>query len=68
MQQEQLFAHVNDSIRGLAIEGLGTQTWEFICECPEIGCHTMVSLTLAEFDQRRAASPPLPILATDHTG
>lgn len=68
MQQEQLFAHVNDSIRGLAIEGLATQTWEFICECPEIGCHTMVSLTLAEFDQRRAASPPLPILATDHTG
>ena len=68
MQQERLFAHVNDSIRGMATEGPATQTWDFICECPEVSCHTMVTLTAAEFDQRRAASPPLPILAKDHTG
>jgi hypothetical protein len=47
-------------------EGPATQTWEFICECPQISCHALVSLTLTEFDERRAATPPLPVLATEH--
>lgn len=66
MGQNGLFAHVNDSIRKLAGEGPDAQTWEFICECPDVGCHVMVSLTLTEFDKRRGASPPVPILALDH--
>jgi hypothetical protein len=66
MKREGLFGHVNDSIRGLATEGPLDETWEFICECPDFGCHTMVSITLHEFDQRRTASPPVPVLAHHH--
>ena len=66
MERHGLFAHVNDSIRDLASDGPETQTWEFVCECPEVACTSFVSLTLIEFDERRAASPPIPILATEH--
>ena len=66
MEKNGVFVHVNDSIRRLASDGPASQTWEFICECPELACHTLVSLTLTEFDERRAASPPLPILAAEH--
>jgi hypothetical protein len=68
MESNEVFAHVNDSIRKLASTGPATQTWEFICECPELTCHALVSLTLTEFDDHRAASPPLPILAIEHDG
>jgi hypothetical protein len=66
MEQAGLFGHVNDSIRGLATDGPAAETWEFICECPDVECHTMVSITLVEFDRRRGASPPLPIVAEHH--
>jgi len=66
MKNNGVFTHVNDSIRRLATDGPESQTWEFICECPELTCHTLVSLTLTEFDERRAAMPPLPILALEH--
>ena len=65
MEQNELFPHVNDSIRRLASQGPPTETWEFICECPDLTCHELVSLTLVEFDERRAALPPAPIL-TEH--
>ena len=67
MEQSKLFPHVNDSIRGLATEGPETELWEFICECPDVRCHSMVSLTLVEFDEHRRASPPAPILAAEHS-
>ncbi|HEY2355281.1 MAG TPA: hypothetical protein VGH79_10335 [Gaiellaceae bacterium] len=57
---------MNDSIRGLATDGPTDETWQFICECPDLGCHALVSLTLADFDARRAASPPSPILSIAH--
>jgi hypothetical protein len=60
------FGHVNDSIRRLATEGPDTETWEFFCECPDVECHTMVALTLLEFDERRAGASPVPILAAHH--
>jgi hypothetical protein len=63
-----LFGHVNDSIRGLATDGPTNETWEFICECPDLDCHALVSLTLNEFDARRSALPPSPILAFSHAG
>ena len=66
MEQNELFPHVNDSIRSLASEGPDTETWEFICECPDVTCHILVSLTLVEFDERRRALPPTPILASEH--
>jgi hypothetical protein len=66
MEQSQLFPYVNDSIRSLATDGQETETWEFICECADVTCHVLVSLTLVEFDERRGASPSAPILATEH--
>jgi hypothetical protein len=65
MEQDSLFVQVNDSIRTLASEG-STESWDFICECPEVSCHASVNLTLIEFDERRAASPPVPIHAAEH--
>ena len=66
MEDSGLFAHVNDSIRGLATEDQRAERWEFFCECPDLTCHTLVTLTLVEFDERRTALPPAPILATGH--
>ena len=66
MEQNELFPHVNDSIRSLASDGPDTETWEFLCECPDVTCHVLVSLTLVEFDERRRALPPTPILASEH--
>jgi hypothetical protein len=66
MEQDRLFVHVNDSIRKLASEDAAAEIWDFICECPEVTCHASVSLTLNEFDELRAASPPVPVHAADH--
>jgi len=66
MEGNGAFHHVNDSIRSLATEDPEAQTWEFFCECTDVDCRTLVSLTLVEFDERRAASPPVPVLASHH--
>lgn len=66
MDSDGLFGLVNDSIRGLAAGARADETWEFFCECPDVTCHALVSLTLLEFDERRGALPPLPILVEDH--
>ena len=63
---DDLFGHINDAIRGLASEDSVDQTWQFVCECPDLGCHAFVSLTLREFDALRSASPPSPILSSSH--
>ena len=63
---DSLFGHVNDSIRGLATEDQTDETWEFICECPDIDCHVLVPLTLDEFDTRRSACPPAAVLSESH--
>lgn len=68
MDQSVLFAEINDSIRKLAGQAPAAHTWEFICECPRNTCHALVSLTLSEFDERRAAAPPVPVLAAEHSG
>jgi hypothetical protein len=66
MNTYEAFADVNDSIRGLATAGPPSETWEFFCECEDVNCHALISLTLLEFDERRRASPPLPIVAFHH--
>ena len=66
MGHDGLFAQLNDSIRKTASRGPATETWEFVCECADLTCHTLVSLTLSEFDERRATSQPVPILAGNH--
>lgn len=66
MDSDGLFGHVNDSIRALATEDQQSELWEFFCECSDLACHALVSLTVVEFDERRAALPPIPILVTGH--
>ena len=68
MEEPGLFAQVNNSIRSLATEAQASDIWEFFCECPDLACHALVSLTVVEFDERRTALPPAPILATGHGG
>lgn len=68
MGKDGLFASVNDSIRQLAADNLAPESWQFFCECPDIACRAVVSLTVAEFDERRAAFPRVPILAAEHAG
>jgi hypothetical protein len=68
IKADGLFGHVNDSIRGLATVGPPDERWEFICECPDLECHAPVTLTLDEFDARRSASPPSPIVSLAHAG
>ena len=62
----EAFRQVNDLIRSLAPEDPATEAWEFFCECPDVACHALVSLPLVDFDEHRALSPPLPILARHH--
>jgi hypothetical protein len=66
MELDGAFELVNDAIRRLATDGPSSETWEFFCECPDGDCHRLVTLTLVEFDARRAASPPLPVTASAH--
>ena len=68
MGSAETFLEVNDAIRRMATAGSDSETWEFFCECPDPACHVLVSLTLAEFDDRRASSPALPILGLHHEG
>jgi hypothetical protein len=66
MEQARFFVEVNDSIRKLASGDSASQVWDFVCECPEVSCRSAVSLTLTEFDERRAASPRVPVHAEKH--
>ncbi len=62
----EAFRQVNESIRGLATAGPEVELWDFFCECDDVACHSLVTLTLREYDERRAAGPTRPILAHDH--
>lgn len=59
---------VNDTIRDLAGRTTSHESWEFICECDDLGCFELVPLSLVEFDARRSAAPPRPVLAGRHDG
>ena len=66
MEPQTAFGRVNDSIRSLATDGPSDETWDFFCECSDVACHVLVSLTLVEFDEHRTGSPPVPVLAQHH--
>ena len=68
MEDHGFFTLVNNSIRKLASDAEKTQIWDFVCECPNPTCRSSVTLTLIQFDKRRAASPPVPVLAAEHDG
>lgn len=57
---------VNNTIRDLAGRTSSHDAWEFVCECDDLACFELVQLTLVEFDARRHAAPPRPVLAERH--
>lgn len=46
MEPDDLFVHVNDSIRRIAADS-AAETWEFICECEDVACHDGRELRLS---------------------
>jgi len=60
------FRRVNDSIRELAGRAPGNESWKFLCECEDVECRELVSLTVGDFDARRSNGTSLPILADCH--
>jgi hypothetical protein len=66
MELAGAFRDVNDSIRKRAASGPASEAWEFFCECDDVSCRVLVSLTLDEFDEHRAGRPAQPILAAHH--
>ena len=61
-----ILREVNASIRELAGRASGIDAWQFLCECDDISCLELVSLTLLEYDERRNATTFAPILALHH--
>jgi hypothetical protein len=62
-----LLRQVNNTIRELAGRTASGETWEFICECDDLACFTLVPLTLPEFDAHRGRTASgQPILADHH--
>jgi hypothetical protein len=49
---------VNDSIRDTAerFGGDSETVYDFVCECGDLRCRQLVSLTLAEYDESEAGS------------
>ena len=66
MESQGAFHEVNDTIRRLAEVTSADEHWEFFCECDDLECQTRLTLTIEDFDRRRAADRPEPILAVHH--
>jgi hypothetical protein len=61
-----MFREVNDRIREAAGRAGGVDAWEFICECDDLDCVQTVSLTIDDYDARRAR--PVSRIVVDHAG
>jgi hypothetical protein len=57
-------AHVHEVARRFEGVESGPDRWEFTCECGAPACRETVSLTLAEYEARRAGGKP--VLAPGH--
>ena len=57
-------AHVHEAARRFEGVEPGHERWEFTCECGAPECRARVPLTLAEFEELRAAGRP--VLAAGH--
>ena len=58
-------AHVHEAARRFeGVEPGHDDRWEFRCECGAPDCRVVVSLTLAQYEERRAGG--LPVLAPGH--
>lgn len=65
-RNEDLFRQVNDRIDDLAeTHGDDAHTYEFFCECSDLGCTERVRLTLAQYAHVRA-EPSRFVVVKDH--
>jgi hypothetical protein len=54
-ENERLFRDVNERIERVAVEhGLDAHVYEFLCECSNLDCDLLLSMTLAEYEGARA--------------
>jgi hypothetical protein len=56
-RNEALFREVNERINGLAVEfsrSLGSDQYEYVCECSDPECAERITLTLADYEEIRA--------------
>jgi len=61
-----MFREVNSRIREAAGRAGGEDPWDFICECDDLDCVETVSLTIDDYDARRAG--PASSIVVDHAG
>ena len=54
VQVSRMFREVNDRIREAAGRVGGDDRWDFICECDDLDCAEMVTLSIDDYDARRA--------------
>jgi hypothetical protein len=57
-------AHVHEAAKRFEGVEPGQEPWDFTCECGAPECRVRVSLTLAEYEELRAAGRP--VLAAEH--
>jgi len=57
-------AHVHEAARRFERIAPGEDRWDFTCECGAAACRVPVTLTLAEYEELRAAGRP--VLAPGH--
>jgi hypothetical protein len=60
----RMFCEVNTRIREAAGRSGGEDPWDFICECDDLDCVETVSLSLDDYDTRRAK--PASRIVVDH--
>lgn len=52
-------AHVHEAARRFEGVEPGPDRWEFRCECSDTACRETVTMTLEEYEARRASGQPL---------
>jgi hypothetical protein len=57
--------NIRMAVKRFDLSDVGTETWDFLCECGDDGCENWITLTLAEYEALRAKGEP--ILAAGHT-
>jgi hypothetical protein len=63
-QVSRMFREVNARIREAAGRAGGEDPWDFICECDDLDCVGIVTLSIDDYDARRAT--PASRIVVDH--
>lgn len=64
-RNETLFRSVNENIQKAATSGWADEHFEFFCECSNVDCSLLLSMTVSEYEQVRA-DPKQFVVAPGH--